>query len=225
MGGNDSRRKTIVWSLAALFAAMLADLAQAVVDPVNSSEGARFVAGATDHHGRMVAAAILVLVSALCIAPGVVGLARLLERRGRYLGRAAMVLAYMGALGHAVLAGLYLVWAAMPAATGAQTELIAAIDRANESPSVAVLAPFIFAFPVSLVVFLVAMARGGLAPRWVLVPALAAPVVAAVGPGDEPVPTVVALVLLLVASCGLAARLLAGTRLESSDPVSATVAA
>jgi hypothetical protein len=218
-------RQPLLWGLVALFAAIVADLLQALVDPVNGGEGARVVAGATSEHGRMVTAAILVLLSAMFVVPGVVGLTRLLESRGRRVGQAAMVLALLGALGHAALGGIYLVWAVMPAETGAQPELVAAIDRANESASMAVLAPLFFAFPVSLVVFFVAMVRGRLAARWVLVPALAAPAAAIASIGSDPVPTVTALVFLLVASMALAVRLLSRSNQRRTDTVSAPVLA
>ena len=211
--------RAIQLSLAALFAALLADLLEFWVDPASSGDGAKVVAAATEQHGRMVLAAILLLASAAFIVPAVFGLVGLLARRGRTLGRIAMVLALMGALGHAALAALYLLWSSMPAA-GSNAALVAAIDRANDAGSMAVLAPLIIAFPVSFVLFFAAMVRGGVAPRWVLAPALAAPVCAIVGHS-----TVAALVLLLVAACALAASVLRGHRPErrtaDSPPVPA----
>lgn len=207
MLGTDLTPRALRWSLAALFAALLADFLEFVVDPASSGDGAKVVAAATEHHSRMVLAAILLLASAAFIVPAIFGLVRLLGRRGRSLGRIAMVLALLGALGHAALAAIYLLWSSMPAGTEANAALIAAIDRANDAGATAVLAPLIIAFPVSLVVFFAAMVRGAVVPRWVLAPALAAPVCAIVLHS-----TVAALVLLLVATCALAAAVLRGSR-------------
>jgi hypothetical protein len=221
---SDFGRRAILWSVAALFTAMLADLAEALIDPISSGEGADVVVGTTEHHGRTVLAAILLLASAAFLTPAVFGLARRLEHRGRGIGRAAMVLALLGTLGHAALGGVYLFWAAMPAQGGNNAELVAAIDRANGAGSVAVLFPLLIAFPVSLVVFFVAMVRGRIAPLWVLVPALAAPVAAIVG-GSDAAATATALALLLVAASALAVRLLGEPRNQARPlhPSPATV--
>jgi hypothetical protein len=217
LSANLSRR-AIAWGLGLLAAAMVADLVEALVDPVNSGDGAKVVAAATQHHGRMVVAAILVLLSAAFIAPAIFGLVRLLKGRGRGVGRAAMVLAVLGTLGHAALGGIYLIWASMPADAGTHAELIAALDRANDSSSVAILAPLFIAFPLSLVTFFVATVRGGLAPRWLLAPVLAAPVVGIALGGSQTAGTVAALVLLLVAAAVLATRLLGSAEAPRARP-------
>jgi hypothetical protein len=222
---NGSSRKMVVWALVALVAAMVADLIESVIDPANSGEGAKIVAASIEHHDRMVISAFMLLASAAFIVPGVWGLASLIEARGRRIGRAAMVLALLGSLGHAALGGIYLVWSAMPAQTGRQTELIAAIDRTSDAASLAPLFVLFIAFPVSLVVFFIATARAGLAPRWIVVPALAAPASAIAAIGPEPAPTATALVFLLVASCVLAVSLLGRPGTAMSEPRSAPVTA
>jgi hypothetical protein len=174
-------RRPIVWSLAALFGALLADLAENFIDPLGSGDGADVIAGVTEHHGRTVLSAILLLASAAFLAPAVFRLARLVEHRGRRIGRAATVLALLGALGHAALGGIYLFWAAMPTETGSNATLVAAVDRATEAGSMAILAPLLLAFPISVVVFFIGTVRGRLVPVWLLVPVLGAPVAAIVG--------------------------------------------
>jgi hypothetical protein len=214
---SDFSRRATLWSLAALFAALLADLAENFVDPLSSGEGADVIAGAIDHHGRTVLSAILLLASAAFLAPAVFGLARLLKQRGRRIGQAAMVLALLGALGHAALGGICLFWAAMPAEGASNAELVAAIDRAREAGSMAILAPLLIAFPISLVTFFIGMVRGRLAPVWVLAPTVAAPVSAIVG-GSDTVATAIALGFLLVATSGLAARLPGVPRAGATAP-------
>ena len=214
LSGNVSRR-TAVWGLAALVTAMLADLAETVIDPASSGKGAKIVAAATEHPGRMVLSGILLLVSAAFLLPGVFTLSRLLQGRGRNAGRAATILALLGTLGHAALGGIYLVWSAMAASSGGNAELIAGIDRANASASLAPLAVLFIAFPLGLVLTFIAMVRGRLAPRWVLVPALAAPVAAIAHVGGDTVSTVTALVFLLIASSALAISLFGREGAES----------
>jgi hypothetical protein len=208
MNESSVNRKTVAWGLAALVAAMVADLAETLIDPANSGKGAEIVSAATAHHARMVVAGLLLLASAAFVLPGVYVLTRMLDRRGRHLARAAVVLGLLGTLGHAALGGIYLVWSAMPGSSGGHAELIAGIDRASNSASLAPLAVLFIAFPLGLVTTFVAMVRGRLAPRWVLVPALAAPAAAIAAIGADPAPTVTALVCLLVASAALAVSLL-----------------
>lgn len=214
---SDFSRKAIVWSLAALFAALLADLAETFIDPISSDKGAEVIAGATEHYGRTVLSAILLLASSAFLVPGLFGLARLLEARGRRLGQAARPLALLGALGHAALGGIYLFWAATPAEGASNAELVAAVDRFSESGSMAILAPLLLAFPISVVTFFIGMVRGRVAPVWVLVPVLAAPASAIVG-GTAIAATAIALGFLLVASGALAVRLLGVPRAEATVP-------
>jgi hypothetical protein len=112
----------------------------------------------------------------------------------------------------------------MAAHSGSNTELIAGIDRANDSVSLAPLAVLFIAFPLALVVTLIAMVRGRLAPRWVLVPAIAAPVAAIAAVGGDAAGTETALVLLLAATAALAVNLL-GRPGSESEPRSAPVPA
>jgi hypothetical protein len=216
--------RTIIWGLVALVAAMVADLLESLIDPASSGEGHDLVAAATNQHGRMVISALLLLASAAFLLPGVYTLNRLLDGKGRYGGRAATVLGLLGTMGHAALGGIYLIWSAMAADSGANGQLIAGIDRANQSASLAPLAVLFIAFPLSLVVTFVAMVRGRLAPRWVVVPAIAAPVAAIASIGGDAVATETALVFLLIATVALAVNLLARPASES-EPRSVPVPA
>jgi hypothetical protein len=84
--------------------------------------------------------------------------------------------------------------------------------------------PLIVAFPFSLLAVMIAVARACVAPRWVLVPALAAPVAVAFVPGSDTVSTGTAQILLLIGACGLAARVLRERSPGATHPTAAAVA-
>ena len=197
------------WSAVALIATVIADLAEDLIDPAPNGTAAEIFSAASHHHAAMVGSAALLLLTSLLIVPAVFGLVRTLGERGRRVGRAATVLGLMGALGHAALAALYLGWAAMPSAATSEAQMIALIERVNDSASFALLLPLIIAFPLALVVLLIALVRGRVAPRWVLVPTLAAPVAAAVAPGGSATGTGIALGCFLIAAIAVAARVFA----------------
>ena len=199
-------RRTVPWAVGALVAAILADLAEVIVDPAPSGTAAQLVNAAAQDHARMVAAAIFLLASSAFIVPAAFGLVPTLRDHGRSIGRLAMALALLAALGHAALAALYLAFAALPGSGVSRAPLIAVIGAVNESSATALLFPLIMAFPLSLIALFVAMVRGRRAPRWVLVPVVAAPLAAIVAGSQHVVGTGVALACFLVAACALAAR-------------------
>lgn len=205
------------WSAIALIATVIADLAEHLIDPASSGNAADIFGAASQHHGRMIGSAALLLATSLLIVPAVFGLVRTLGDRGRRIGRAAAVLGLMGGLGHAALAALYLAWAAMPSASANPDQMIALVERVNDAASLALVAPLIVAFPLSLVVLLIALVRGDVAPRWVVAPTLAAPVAGIAGGS-----TGIALVCFLIAGCGLAARVFGAQATPDSSPVPAT---
>jgi hypothetical protein len=207
------------WSAIALIATVIADLVEDLIDPAGSGNAADIFGAASQHHGRMIGSAALLLATSILIVPAVFGLVRTLDDRGRGIGRAAAVLGLMGALGHAALAALYLTWAAMPAASANSDQMIAMVERVNDSASFVLVLPLIVAFPLSLVVLFIALVRGGVAPRWVLGPTLAAPVAGVAGGS-----TGIALVCFLVAAGGLAARIVSAQVTPDSAPLPATAA-
>jgi hypothetical protein len=215
--------RAALWGAAALVAAIVADLLEAVLDPVNSGEGSRFVAAAHHDHGIFLVSAYLLLASALFLFPGVYGLARGIKGRGSRLGRAGIVVAFLGSLGHAALAAVYLVFAAMPGQGTTDAQLITAIDRVNDSASVAPLAIGFFAFPVSMLLLFAGLLRARVAPRWVVVPVVAAPIAAIAASGEAGTST--ALVLLLVATAAVTVRIVRGTpvRRDEAERGTATV--
>ncbi|WP_132187042.1 MULTISPECIES: hypothetical protein [Kribbella] len=71
-----------------------------VLAPPNSGEPDELYRIATEASGRLMAEAIVMVVSSILLVFGVIGAARLVQGRGRYLARAAALLGVMGALGH-----------------------------------------------------------------------------------------------------------------------------
>jgi D-alanyl-D-alanine carboxypeptidase len=200
----------VMWAAAALIGAMLADLAETVFDPASSGGAAQVYDAAVAQHGRLVVSGYLLMLSALLVFPGVFGLARGVVGRGRRLAKAAIVIAFVGALGHAALAAAYLVWAAIPGGNAGEAGMVAVIDRIMGSAAVAPLGIGFVAFPVGILMLFAALLRAGVAPRWVLAPVVAAPVAAIVTPGPDYLATAVALVLLLVAAAAVTLRIARG---------------
>jgi hypothetical protein len=209
--------KGAILAAAALMGAMVADLAEMVLDPASSGDAAQLYDAAVGHHGRLVLSGYLLLVSALLVFPGVFGLARGVIGRGRRLAKGAMAVAFLGALGHATLATAYLICAAIPGGSSGQSEMVAAIDRVQTSAAVAPLAIGFIAFPVSILLLFGALLRSGIAPRWVLAPVVAAPLSEVVMPGPDYLSTVVALALLLLAAAAVTVRI-ARRELPSAKP-------
>ncbi len=200
------RSRAFRWSAVAVAGAIAADLAETLVDPANTDDSRRLFEAAAQHPGRMIASAYLLLATSLLIVPGVFGLVRTLTGRGRRLGRIASCLALLGALGHAALAMLYLVWLQAPKGGSDPEQMIALFNRITDAGPAIVMLPLIIAFPFSLLLLFAAMIRARFVPRLVLMPVLVAPVAAAAAPGGHVVATGTAQVLLLLAAFILATR-------------------
>jgi hypothetical protein len=214
--------KHVLWAAAALIGAMLADLAETVLDPASSGEAADVYTAAATQHARLVLCAYLLLVSALLVFPGVYGLARGVVGRGRRFASVAVVVSFLGAVGHAALGAAYLIWAAIPGGGAGEQGMVAVIDRIMSSAAVAPLGIGFIAFPVGMLALFGALLRARVAPRWVLWPVLAAPVAAGFTPGPVYLATAVALVLLLVAAVAATVRLARGTAAPASADRAAT---
>jgi D-alanyl-D-alanine carboxypeptidase len=206
-----------LWAAAALIGAMVADLAETLVDPASSGEAAQVYGAAAGQHGRLLVSGYLLLVSALLVFPGVFGLARGVCR-GRRLANAAIVVSFLGALGHAALAALYFVWSAVPGGGSTESEMVAVIQRTMDSGAVKPLGIGFLAFPVGILLLFAALLRARVAPRWVSALVVAAPVAAAAAPGPESAGPAVALMLLLAAAAVVTIRIARGTPTQGGTP-------
>ena len=154
--------------------------AQDLVDPTDRAEGAERIAAVAAHPGRLLLAALLLIASSALLIPSIVAIVRRITTRGRTLARTGAVLATLGALGHAAVAGYYGVLAGAPG--GDPREMTELLDRIDHSAAAgAVILPAIAGFALGCFVLVLALARSGLLPRWVAVVPLASIVVQAVG--------------------------------------------
>jgi hypothetical protein len=206
-----------VLAVAALMGAMIADFAETAIDPANTSEGAKFFVAAAHHHDRMLASSMLLLASALFLVPGVFGVVDMLGARGRRLGLVASALALLGGAGHVALAAIYLVFTTIPSSGQPRAQAIALIDHILESGEVKLLAPLAIAFPLAILLALLATVRSRLVGRRLLLLVAAAPIAAVVAPGPDAIKTSCALALFLLAS----AKLLRATSLAAARPKTA----
>ena len=206
MNGRYTHRNPLRVGIAALVAAMVADLAETLVDPANSGNATKIYDAALDHHGAMVLSAGLLLLSSVAIVPGVLGIVRALDGRARALGRIAETFALFGAIGHGALAGVYLLWASVPSSGAGRAQLIHVIDHMNNAPALAMIFPLLIAFPIALLATYVAAVQAKRAPKWVLAAAVAALGCAIGSPVSDRFATSAALVCLIVAAAGLARR-------------------
>jgi len=204
--------RTMRWPLAALFGALLADLAETLVDPANSGASAKVYAAAAQHETRMIASAIFLLLSSLFIVPAVFGLTRPLVARGRVFGRVACGFALLGAMGHAALSMLYLVWIQLPKGGADRAEMLALLDRITSAGPTAIVMPLLIAFPFAFLALFGTLVRARVVTKWVLAPVVAAPLCAIFVPGPDAAATSAALGCFLVAAAWLAVALVAPAR-------------
>ena len=209
---------TALWGAAALIGAMLADLVETVVDPASSGEAAKVYQASVEHNGLMVICGYLLIASAVLIFPGVLLLARSVHGRGRRVAKAAIGISFfVGALGHTALGAAYLAFAAMPGSSADEAQVVATLERMMGSATLAPLAIGFIAFPVALVTLFAALIRARVAPRWVAVPLVAAPVAAIAAPGGDVVGTTAALLLLLLSASVVTTRIARGTRARTYE--------
>lgn len=201
---NERSPRAALWAIATLAGAMLADLAETLVDPANTDKASKFYAAAAHHHGRMLASAVLLVVSALLIVAGVSGITRSLRARGRRLSISAYVLSLLGGAGHVALAAFYLVFSTLPTSGLAVAQNIGVVDHIVKSHEAELLAPLAIAFPLAILATFLACVRGRLMTRWALVPIVLAPVAAVGLQGSDELATSLALGLFLVAAALLA---------------------
>jgi len=209
-------------AIAALVGAMVADLAETLVDPANSGNAAKIYDAALGHHWLMVLSAGLLLVSSVLIVPGVFGVVGSLGGRARWLGGAARAFALLGAIGHGALAGVYLVWASIPGDGATRAQLINVIERLNDSSSLVLIFPLFIAFPVALLATFGAAVKAGRAPKWVLGAAAAALALAIAHPISDRFTTSAALLCLITAAAvGVATRGERTSRITGVNPLPA----
>jgi hypothetical protein len=156
-------RRYVQGAALALFPAVL--VVQSVIDPTGEGSGEQLYTAATEHHGALVAATVLLLVSSFLVAPAVAGVLHQARDRGSALADVGAVLLVLGAFGHAALAMFYILGSGLPG--GDRGEMVAFIDRLNASPVLgAVVFPLILCFGLGVLVLPWAAWRAGAIGWW-----------------------------------------------------------
>jgi hypothetical protein len=140
-------------------------LVEALVDPSSGGTGPTYLAAATDHPGRLTAAAVALVVSAALTPPAAAAILRLARDRGAALATAGAVFAVLGALAHTAIATVALLVLGLPGGDPAQ--MVAFVDRMNDRPEVgAVVLPLVLSFGLGVALLAWAAWRAGLVGWW-----------------------------------------------------------
>ena len=176
-----------------LFPALL--VPQTIVDPAEGGTGEVMYRAATESAGALTVSAVLLIASAVLMAPAAAGVLHQARDRGAAITNVGAVLAVLGGFGHFGIAMFYLVSLAL--AGGDRGEMVAFVDRLNASPAIGAIAfPLILCFGLAVAVLPWGAWRAGAVHWWVPVLATAA-VVAEMG---LPFRTTLSVTAILVAA-------------------------
>jgi hypothetical protein len=162
-----STRRTVC--AAALPAFPLVLLIGTLVSPTDSTANATQLAAAAAHGAAWSTASLLELLAAALMPLAAAGVAMTVGGRGARLANTGAALAILGTLGMAGIAFRHVFIYGL-AAIGRQ-DALHALDRVDHVFGPVVL-PLMFAGPFALILLAAAVARAGLASRWVVVGAI-----------------------------------------------------
>lgn len=178
-----------------------------LVSPPNSGEAEELYRIAGESAGRLIAEAVLLTASSVLLVVGVLGTARLVWGRGRYLARAAALLGVMGALGHMAYATYSLVTIRIVEAAPSRDAAVATLESVDASAAIGLLVfPMILAYALSVLLLPIALYRARITPSWVVALAVAAVAVEVTVPGSSPL-SALKYVLGAVAATAIAVRI------------------
>ena len=126
------------------FAAPFTLLLTLLVHPGEGSGG--LVATVADEPGRIQAAALLTMLTAMLFVPALVGIVHLVRGRGVVLVHLGVAMMIVGAIGHAVFAGFQIVLAGALESGVDEEQLSAMVDGAPAAGFVLVLLTFLVGF-------------------------------------------------------------------------------
>lgn len=178
-----------------------------VIPPPNSGEAEELYRIAGESAGRLTAEAVLLTASSVLLVVGILGAARLVWGRGRYLARAAALLGVMGALGHMAYATYSLVTIRIVEAAPSRDAAVATLESVDASVAIGLLVfPMILAYALSVLLLPIALHRARITPSWVVAIAVAAVAVEVTVPGSSPL-SALKYVLGAVAATAIAVRI------------------
>src|SRR4051794_15732644 len=198
-----------------LFPALL--VVQGPIDPTTGGTGEVLYRAALENRGALAASAVLLLVSGILMAPAAAAVLHQARDRGSALANTGATLAVLGGFGHAGIAMVYLF--GLPLAGGDRAEMVAYLDRLNDTAAVGFVAfPLILGFGLGVAVLAWAASRSGLI-GWGGPAAVTAVVVAhLVLPEDITAVSIAALLALTVVFGWLGIRVLRMTDAEWEIP-------
>ena len=145
-------------------------LAATLVSPTDSIDNAAQLRAAVAHPGRWQGAALLELLAAVLFPLAAAGVVRVVRSRGAGLAHLGAVLAGLGTLGMTSIALRHLFIYGLTATD--QGTALRVLDHLDNHAG-AIAFPLMMAGPLAWVVLSAAAARSRLAPRWVIVGAVA----------------------------------------------------
>jgi hypothetical protein len=172
-------------------------LASELFGPRGTGDNAELLdAVAADQTGYVVST-LLVLVSTILLIPAVMGVLHLVRDRAPVIGHVAGAFGILGALGHAVVV-CYGLFVAEMADGGSRSEMVSLLDRLDGGLA-AVVFPLILSFALAILLMGIALYRARVAPRWVMLAAIAAVVVELGAPGGTLAAALIKQALVVVA--------------------------
>ena len=194
-----------------LFSAVL--VPQALIDPAEGGTGEVMYRAATQHSTALTASAVLLIVSGVLMAPAAAGVLHQARDRGAGLADAGAALAVLGGFGHFGIALYYIVSLAL--AGGDQAEMIAFIDRLNQSAVLGAVAfPLIACFGLGAALLPWAAWRAGAVGLWAPVVATVAVLIGQALPFRNDVTVLASLTGLVLVFGSLGVRVLRMTDAE-----------
>jgi hypothetical protein len=204
-------RRIAAGSSLILFGGVL--IPQAFVDPAQGGTGEVMYRAATEESTALTASAVLLIVSGVLMAPAAVGVLHQARDRGAGLANAGAALAVLGGFGHFGIAMYYVL--SLSLADGDKAEMIAFIDRLNESAVLGAVAfPLILCFGLGVAVLPWGAWRAGAVGVWAPLVATAAVLVAQALPFSHDVLELAALIAIVVVFGYLGVRVLQMTDAE-----------
>ena len=204
------RRLTAGGSLI-LFCGLL--IPQDLVDPAEGGTGDVMYRAATEQSTALTTSAVLLVISGVLMAPAAAGVLHQARDRGAGLANVGAVLAVLGGFGHFGIAMYYLV--SLSLAGGDKAEMIAFVDRLNESAVLGAVAfPLILCFGLGVAVLPWAAWRAGAVGWWAPAVATAVVVVAQGLPFSNDVLDLATVTALVVVFGSLGVRVLRMTDSE-----------
>jgi hypothetical protein len=148
------------------FALLLFVNGMVAVGGTGSAEGAW--RAATEQQGRLMAEVVLLFVSSALLVPAAAGIVRMTPGRGAVLAMIGGTLLVLGALGHIAIGTYTLVVSLLPGEGADAAQMVALLDRINQSSRLLLVLPLVVSFGLGTLVSFIALHRARIVPSWVL---------------------------------------------------------